>query len=55
MIIGPGVNFCAHLFCSLVSVYFMLFWPKWPNILVTSESEGPVGCFCWGFGGLQNL
>lgn len=37
------------MFCSLVSVTSLVLWPKWPGVLVSSESLGPVGYLCWVF------
>lgn len=58
MIIGLDVDFCASLYWMgilfLISVCFLVFWTKWPKVLVT-ETSGQVGCLCWGFWSLGAL
>lgn len=46
----PLFVFVGLVFCSLVSVFCMVFWPKWLRVLVTSKSSGPVMYLPWGFG-----
>ena len=47
MVIGLGVSPCVCL-CRmgvlfLGFVFSLVFWPKWPRVLVTDEFSGPVG------------
>lgn len=43
------------MFFILVSIFSLVFWPKWPVGLVTSESSGLVRYPCGGFSGLYGL
>lgn len=53
--IKPLFVFVGLVFCSLVSVFSLLFWSKWWKVLVTDESAGPVGHLHWGFWYLGSL
>lgn len=47
--------FVGWVLYSLVYVPSLVFWPKWPRVLVIDESSGPLECLCWGFGYLGSL
>lgn len=51
----PEFVLVVWMFCSLVSVYSLVFWPMWPGVLVTSKPSAPVGCLCSRFSSLQDL
>lgn len=50
----------GFFFSPLVSVsssglWPLVFWPKWPMVLMTSKTSGSVVCLRWGFGNLCDL
>lgn len=47
--------FVGLVFCSFVSISFLVFWLKWPRVLVTGKSSDPVGCLHWCLLGLGCL
>lgn len=48
-------SYLLDRYFPLVSVSSLVFLTEWSIMLVTSNSSGPVGCFCSCFGGLYYL